>query len=123
WGVENRTCALRVIPNGRGTRIENRQTAADINPYTAMATCLASGLWGIERAVTPPPPITGDATAIEGATEIPRTLEQATAALKKSETAREILGEDFVDHYVRTREWEILQARTAVTDWELARYF
>ncbi len=123
WGVENRTCALRVIPNGRGTRIENRQTAADINPYTAIATCLASGLWGIERAVTPPPPIAGDATAVEGATEIPRTLEHATRALKESETAREILGEAFIDHYVRTREWEILQARTAVTDWELARYF
>ena len=37
--------------------------------------------------------------------------------------AREILGEDFVDHYVLSREWEVRQYRAAVTDWELARYF
>src|SRR5690606_17830418 len=78
WGVENRTCAFRVIPNGQGTRIENRQTAADINPYIAMATCIASGLWGVERAVPPPPPVVGDATSIEGAAPLPRSLEEAT---------------------------------------------
>lgn len=123
WGIENRTCALRVIPAGQGTRIENRQTAADINPYIAMAACLASGLWGIDRAAPPPPPIRGDATFVEGSAPLPRTLAEAAQILKESETAREILGEDFVDHYVRTREWEVEKARTAVTDWELARYF
>ena len=33
------------------------------------------------------------------------------------------LGEDFVDHYVRTRDWEIRQHARAVSNWELARYF
>jgi len=28
-----------------------------------------------------------------------------------------------VDHYARTREWEIRQYQRAVTDWELRRYF
>ena len=42
WGIENRTCAARVIlgPSDHAARIEFRQTAADINPYVAMATCL-----------------------------------------------------------------------------------
>ena len=31
------------------TRVEYRQTAADMNPYIAMATCLAAGLYGISR--------------------------------------------------------------------------
>ncbi len=123
WGIENRTCALRVIPGGQGTRIEYRQTAADINPYIAMATNLAAGLYGVERAVLPPPPTMGDATAVHDAAPLPRTLEEATRVLKESEAAREILGEDFVDHYVRTREWEVRQYQRAVTDWELARYF
>ena len=42
--------------------------------------------------------------------------------LKQSERARELLGEEFVDHYVRTREWEVRQYERAVTNWELERY-
>jgi glutamine synthetase len=43
--------------------------------------------------------------------------------LSRSEPAREVLGEAFVDHYVRTRTWEARQYARAVTDWELRRYF
>ena len=52
-----------------------------------------------------------------------RSLRDATQRLERSEVARQILGEDFVDHYVRTREWEVRQYEKAVTDWELRRYF
>ncbi|MGB5284232.1 MAG: glutamine synthetase family protein, partial [Polyangiales bacterium] len=47
WGIDNRTCGSRVIlgPSDHATRIEFRQTAADINPYIAMAACLGSGLY------------------------------------------------------------------------------
>ena len=37
--------------------------------------------------------------------------------------ARGWLGDEFVDHYAGTREWEVRQFEKAVTDWELARYF
>ncbi len=121
WGIENRTCAIRVIPAGAGTRVEYRQTAADINPYVAMATSIGAGLWGIENAIDPPPETKGDATA--GGRPLPLTLEHAVSALAESVAAREILGEDFVDHYLASREWEVRQFRAAVTDWELARYF
>ncbi len=125
WGVENRTAAVRVIPgSSKSTRVEYRQTAADINPYVAIATCLASGLWGMDNAIEPPPAATGDAAAAEDAKRaLPRTLKEATARLADSARAREILGEAFVDHYVRTREWEVRQSERFVTDWELRRYF
>lgn len=125
WGVENRTTALRII--GAGTpaaRVEYRQAAADINPYVAMATTLAAGLWGVEKRIAPPPAVKGDAGDGDATRKrIPRTLKEATAMLKESAAAREILGAGFVDHYVRTREWEIRQYERAVTDWELKRYF
>jgi glutamine synthetase len=125
WGVENRTTALRII--GLGTpaaRVEYRQAAADLNPYIAMAATLAAGLWGIENRIVPPPGVRGDAgDGDETHKRIPRTLKEATALLKESETARQILGSAFVDHYVRTREWEVRQYERAVTDWELKRYF
>lgn len=121
WGIENRTCAVRVIPGGQGTRVEYRQTASDINPYIAMATCLGAGLYGIQNAIEPPAPNEGDAS-VQGEV-LPATLEHAVEALQGSEAAKEILGEAFVDHYTRTRDWEVRQHRSAVTDWELARYF
>lgn len=121
WGVENRTCTVRVIPGGAGTRVEYRQTAADINPYIAMATTLGAGLWGIRNAVEPPAPAQGDAT--EQGEPLPMTLEHAVKALAGSDAAKEILGEAFVDHYVRSRDFEVRQYRRAVTDWELRRYF
>ena len=125
WGVENRTCAVRVIngPGKKATRAEYRQTASDINPYIAMATNLAAGLWGVEHRPELPAPVTGDATAPADHRPLPLTLAKAVELLAQSETAREILGEAFVDHYVRTRDWEARQYQTAVTDWELRRYF
>ena len=43
--------------------------------------------------------------------------------LKQSDIAREYLGDEFVEHFIITRDWEVRQFRKAVTDWELERYF
>ncbi|MFT3915631.1 MAG: glutamine synthetase family protein [Anaeromyxobacteraceae bacterium] len=122
WGFENRTCALRVIGGGaKGTRVEVRQPGADANPYLSMAAALAAGLWGVEHRVEPPAPCAGNGYA-EAAAPLPRNLRDATALLAGSARARELLGEAFVDHFVRTREWEVRQHERAVTSWELERY-
>ncbi|MBC7172317.1 MAG: glutamine synthetase, partial [Polyangiaceae bacterium] len=124
WGIENRTCAVRVIAGGAGTRVEQRQTGADINPYIAMAACLGAGMYGVENALEPAAPTEGDASApAAGGPSIPGTLDDAVRALEASQKAREILGESFVDHFLRTRDWEARQARRAISEWELRRYF
>jgi glutamine synthetase len=126
WGYENRTCALRVIGGSEKTqRVEVRIGAADINPYIALAAAIGSGLWGIERKIEPDAPIEGNAYAVETAPEraLPRTLWEAAQRLKASEAARDLFGAEFVDHYAATREWEEREARKAITDWQLARYF
>jgi glutamine synthetase len=124
WGVDNRTCAVRVIDLGSesGQRIEYRQTAADMNPYVAMAASIAAGLWGVAEALELPPEVKGDA-GTDGPNRLPRTLAEATERLKKSKLAPVLLGKEFVDHYVRTRDWEVRCFERAVTDWELRRYF
>jgi glutamine synthetase len=122
WGMDNRTTALRAIPAGsKATRVEHRLPGADSNPYLALAACLASGLYGIERKLELPPP-TLNAYAVK-APALPRTLEKAAALFRASDAAREYFGADFVDHYAATRQWEVREFRRAVTDWELARYF
>jgi glutamine synthetase len=122
WGIDNRTTAVRAIPGGpKSTRVELRLTGADINPYLAIAASLAAGLDGIEREL-PLPAATVNAYTGD-APPLPRTLAEATARFRQSQVARRWLGDDFVEHYAGTREWESRQFEKAVTDWELARYF
>jgi glutamine synthetase len=124
WGIENRTTAIRVIAgtSGKSMRIEYRQTAADMNPYIAMATCLAAGLHGIENRIEPPEPCRGNAYEMKESPLLPSSLGEAVRLLRGSETATRILGAGFVDHYARTREWEWRVWEQAVTTWELERY-
>jgi glutamine synthetase len=125
WGYENRTCALRVIGGSANSqRVEYRIAAADINPYTALAATIGSGLWGIEQQIEPDAPIEGNAYEQETPERaLPSTLWEAAQRLRASEAARDLFGSEFVDHYAATREWEEREARKAVTDWQLARYF
>jgi glutamine synthetase len=126
WGIENRTCALRVIPGSpKAQRVEFRIAAADGNPYISMAAALGAGLWGIENGIEPTAPVSGNAYAQSFPPELalPRTLWEAAQALKGSDAARSLFGDVFVDHFAATREWEERQFRRAVTDWELQRYF
>ncbi|HLJ38413.1 MAG TPA: hypothetical protein VKT54_08400 [Steroidobacteraceae bacterium] len=126
WGVENRTCALRVIQGGpKSQRVEYRIAAADINPYLAIAVAVGSGLWGIEHRIEPDEPLTGNAydKKLPAARALPRTLTEAAERLTKSKAAHELFGTPFVEHFAASREWEEREFRRAVTDWELMRYF
>jgi glutamine synthetase len=126
WGIENRTCALRVIQGGaKSQRVEYRIAAADINPYLAIAVAIGSGLWGIEHRIEPDEPISGNAyeRRLPAKRQLPRTLGEAAARLARSQTAQQLFGAPFVAHFAASREWEEREFQRAVTDWELARYF
>ncbi len=125
WGVDNRTAAARVIRGGaKATRMELRVAGADINPYLALAAFVASGLYGVEQNLKlESPPIQGSAYTDTSVERLPRNLADATEFLDRSELARDLLGKKFIDHFVATRIWEWRQFQSAVTNWELARYF
>lgn len=125
WGVENRTTALRVIPGGeKSIRLETRVPGADANPYLTMAAALASGLYGIRHKLKlETAPTRGSEYNNNNNPLFPTNLMEATRAMKNADIAKELFGSDFVDHFVRTREWEWLQFQKQVTDWELKRYF
>ncbi|HXB07857.1 MAG TPA: glutamine synthetase [Puia sp.] len=124
WGIDNRTVALRALPGGeKSTRLETRVVGSDTNPYLAMAACLAAGLYGIQEGLRLSVPATkGNGYAEKQYGVLPRNLWEATQAMRQSPIAIELFGREFVDHFVRTREWEWRQFGQAVTDWELQRY-
>ena len=125
WGVDNRTASFRAIPGSpKATRLETRCPGADVNPYLAMAACLAAGLHGVEKNLKlGDAPIEGENRGAENIERLPRTLERSTAVFEQSKLAREFFGDAFVDHFAATREWEWRQFQDAVTDWEFRRYF
>ena len=132
WGMDNRSCAVRIINNGRrAIRIENRVPGADANFYLVFAAMLAAGLYGIEQRLELSACIDGDACdpaklahALQTGQigSLARNLTAATDLFERSEVAREYLGRDFVEHFVVTRRWEVQEYEKAVTNWERRRY-
>jgi glutamine synthetase len=122
WGLDNRTCALRVVGHGPSLRFENRVPGGDVNPYLAVAAMIAAGLHGIDNELPLDEPFGGNAYASDAA-RVPPTLREAAALLERSEVARTAFGADVVDHYANAARVEILAFDAAVTDWERVRSF
>jgi glutamine synthetase len=124
WGNENRSCAVRAIASDRPElwRFECRRPGADANPYLALAAIAASASDGIRNKAEPPPPIEGDAYALDDLPELPGSLEAALRAFDDDEVLRTALGDGFSEYYRTTRAWELKAWRETVTDWERERY-
>jgi glutamine synthetase len=125
WGLDNRTTALRVLSGGsKSSRLETRVIGADVNPYLAMAACLAAGLYGISNKMKlDQQPTNGNGYQDFSHGTIPHTLIDATRNMQQSSIGIELFGETFTRHFVQSREWEWKQHLKAVTDWEYKRYF
>ena len=122
WGLDNRTCALRLVGKGPSARMENRVPGGDVNPYLALAAMLAGGLHGIEQELHLEPELVGNAYA-SGKPKVPHTLRDARDAFTGSEIARAAFGDEVVDHYTNMADVELAAFDAAVTDWELFRGF
>jgi glutamine synthetase len=124
WSRDNRTAGFRLVGEGaKSIRVECRIGGADLNPYLAFAALIAAGLAGIDENLELEAPFAGDAYAGKRLREVPKTLREATRLLDRSKMLRAALGDDAVDHYVHTAEWEQFEYDRRVTDWELMRGF
>src|SRR5580693_5063415 len=122
WGVDNRTCALRLVGHGPSLRVENRVPGGDVNPYLAVAAMIAAGLHGIDNELPLEPPMTGNAYRDTDA-RVPTTLRDALDLWEKSGLARQAFGAEVVEHYANYARVELAAYDAAVTDWELRRGF
>ena len=122
WGLDNRTCSLRVVGHGLGMRVENRVPGGDVNQYLAVAALIAGGLYGIEHELELEPMLEGNAYG-SGAERVPTTLREAAELFGASTIARQAFGDDVVEHYLNNAAIEIAAYDSAVTDWERVRGF
>jgi glutamine synthetase len=122
WGVDNRTCALRVVGHGASRRVECRLAGADVNPYLAIAALIAGGLHGVDQELPLEPAFEGNAY-LSDKPRVPATLREAAELFGSSDVVRDAFGDDVVAHYLNNAHVELEAFDAAVTDWERYRGF
>jgi glutamine synthetase len=122
WGVDNRTCALRVVGSGHSMRMECRTPGGDVNQYLAVAALIAGGLHGIDQGLELAEPCSGNAYT-SGAQRLPTTLAEAAELFARSAVARTAFGDEVVEHYLNNARVELAAFNSCVTDWERIRGF
>ncbi len=123
WGLDNRTCAVRVVGDGASMRMELRVPGGDVNPYLAIAGHDRSEpRWHRSRACHSMTNWWAMPTTLTSSI-CRRTFSEAVALFERSSLARRALGDDVVDHYANNARIEIEAFERAVTDWERHRGF
>jgi glutamine synthetase len=123
WGVDNRTCSLRLVGHGPSLRVENRVPGGDVNPYLATAAMMAAARFGLDHELELEPALRGNAYDDPAASRVPTTLRDALALWESSSVAREAFGDEVVAHYANAARIELAAFDAAVTDWEMVRGF
>ena len=130
WSASNRSTLIRIpASRGQGTRVELRCPDPACNPYLALAVCLAAGLDGIAKGMTPPPEVTENIFAMSpgvrkrrGIEALPGSLEEALSAMKKDKLVMSTLGQHVSSQYIAGKEAEWDEYRTRVSSWERDKY-
>ena len=106
WGMDNRTASIRIPASPAvARRLEYRSAGADCNPYLLLAVMAAGMAKGLDEALVPPTPITGNAydQAID---ELPCEMSVALDYFAKSDDMRHVLGDALHSYYVGTKQQE-----------------
>ena len=130
WSASNRSALIRIpAARGQATRVELRCPDPTCNPYLALAVCLAAGLDGIEKGMTPPEEITENIFAMDAATReakgiasLPGTLKEAIDCMETDSLICDTLGKHVTTQYIdgKKKEWDAY--RTHVSAWEIGKY-
>jgi glutamine synthetase len=122
WGFEHRAASIRLIGPGKATRFEVRVPGADTNAYLVLAAIVACGWRGVEKKLEIPIPPLGKGEDVGGKADkgkrLAKNLREANETmLRPGSIAREVFGDEFVEHFGGTREHELRCWDEAVTDW------
>ncbi len=133
-GKKNRSAMIR-IPHAGATqpsacRIEMRSPDAMCNPYLAFAALVCAGLEGIKNKYELPTLVDQNVYKMNEGTRsslniemLPASFSEALEAFEQSNLMQKMLGKDLFASIVKSKRDELYAFNTAVTDWELERYY
>jgi glutamine synthetase len=118
WDPQNRSNLIRKPEYEPGrekaARLELRSADPAANPYLALSMMLSAGIKGIEEKLARPEPsnlnvykLNQDERDKLGIRSLPGSLEQALALAEKSELVKSVVGERFLDDFIRIKRKEI----------------
>lgn len=122
YGLQNREAALRVCPSperkqskrGNALNFEFRPADATANPYLSLAALLHAGLEGIREKLDPPEMVNTEPDDLSmsekkrlGLKRLPKSLEEALAALKKDDKAMNWFPSELIDSYIAVKMAEV----------------
>lgn len=130
WSSSNRSSLIRIpASRGVGTRIELRSPDPCCNPYLALAVCLAAGLDGIERFMTPPSEVTENLYEMDeagrrakGIEDLPGDLNEALELMQQDKLVMDTLGPHVGQAYLDSKKAEWEEYRAHVSGWEREKY-
>lgn len=123
WSKSNQNSLVKLqLSRGEDIRIELRSPDAASNPYLVFAACLAAGLDGIKRKLTPAKSSNCYENEKEKPENLPENLKESIELFENSTWIREILGNEFCEKYVSAKKEEWSRYSTLVTDWEIKEY-
>ena len=124
WGVDNRTCAFRVVGHGAGLRVESRIAGADDEPLPRVRRdhrgrpprhrrTARAGARVRRQRLRRRRQAAGARRACAGAIDAVRGLGDRARGVRR----------EVVDHYLHYARTELRSFEAAVTDWEKFRSF
>ncbi|GFZ34313.1 glutamine synthetase [Clostridium zeae] len=130
WSPKNRSPLVRIpISRGKSTRVELRCPDPSCNPYLALALCLAAGLEGIKKKLTPPKSIeanifvmTEEQRKEQGIDRLPDNLYDAIVEFSKDGLVKDTLGDHAFQVYKEAKSLEWDDYRAKVHQWEIDQY-
>ena len=116
WAKKGEKALLKYHNNGADTKVELRFPDPSANPYLAIAVCIAAGMDGIHKQISP-----GEANCQSGR-YLPGNLKDALDCMKQDNLMKATLGEEFVKLYTAIKYQEWNEYMLQVSDWEVDRY-
>ncbi len=130
WSYSNRTPLIRIPKSHEHSkRIELRNPDPSMNPYLALAVCIAAGMDGIANKTDPPAEVqlnVFELTDMEKETleigKMPSSLAEAIEGFEEDMFIRNVVGSHIAKQIIRMKKQEWKTYRSQVTGWELDEY-
>ena len=119
WATKGEKALINIESEPDDVKVEIRFPDGAANPYLLFATCIAAGLDGIDKQISPGDELATDTSSFG---HLPDDLKEALEELGKDEIVKGALGSDFTDIYTKIKRDEWNDFISEVTEWEIRNY-